>query len=183
MSTRRFLCATISFVWARSLRSLVIATAMGSLGVALCQFGSTDADFPGICLGLMPPFDRLCDWLRAGARAPIGDVLERHELYRLEWTGVWMIVLAGMLVWSMRAAGALRPRLRVRTLMILIAAAAVASVAGQKLCDAWDRFDYYCRCKEIGWYSYYTGALDSILGHERPIPSESEGQGSGETSP
>ena len=152
----------------RLLRTVVIAIALAVLGMALWQFASTDASFPGLCLPLTPPLDRLCAWVRSGAHHPISDVLDLHELNRLVSTVVCMILLAGMLAWSIRAQRPLRLRLRVRTLMLVIAVLPVMWLGGQRFSAMWDRFDDYCRCRETGWHSEYDSVVGSILGRGEP---------------
>jgi len=120
----------------------------------MCQFTLTAPYRPGACVVGPPPGKRLSDWLQSarhesGRYAPLSDFLDRHELKRLVSNAISMIVLGGMLAWSIRAQGSLRFRLHVRTLMIVVAAVPIVLLGGQEVWAMWERFEEYSQCAEF----------------------------------
>jgi len=139
----------------RPLRTVVIAVALGISALGLCHALTVTYHMGGCWVG-PPPWKRLCEWLRQG-RFPLSVFLDSHERNWLVSNAISVTVLGGLLAWSIRAHGSLRFRLRVRTLMIVIAVVSFVCLGGQQVWDMWERFDVYCQ------YAEYCSEIESTL--------------------
>jgi hypothetical protein len=143
--------------------------ALGVAFIGLCQFGFTSTVPPGDCAGVVSPWARLGFWYQFGRQSPLSDLLDEHERRRLVLTSIATMALGGALAVSIRAHGPFRFRLRLRTLMIVIAALPVLWLAGQRVWTMWDRFD------ENWQYAEYFEQLERRAKEEPNIlPSDPE---------
>jgi hypothetical protein len=129
--------------WWFALRTAVMAQALGVAVIGLGQFAFSSVLRPGDCVPTSSPWNRLCYWVESGGKYTLSDFFDRHDLRRLTATMLAVIILSGMFAWSIRAGGPvrLRPFLRVRTLVIAIAVAAIALVEAREVWAMWERWD------------------------------------------
>ena len=127
--------------WWPTLRTTFIAVTLFVIAVGMAQFAFTEWSEP--CLRIPSPYQRLCEWLRAGGRGPLSHVLGPQELQRLAGLSLSISILGLLFVISIRAQRPLRLRLHLRTLMVLVAVLPLGYLGGREVWLTWERWDEY----------------------------------------
>jgi hypothetical protein len=123
------------------LRTFVLAVCLGVAIVGMCQFALTDVRPLGSCAGIQSPARTVVDWLEMGRPEPLLAYFGYHAKVRFLWTSLAIILLAGMLAWSLYTQRPIRGRLRLRTLMIAVAILPISWVGAGKVWVMWHRWE------------------------------------------
>lgn len=127
--------------WART---LILAHLFGLFALGLAQFMLSPIDNSYSCVQPSSPEARVVEWARSAMTGDLAGEFDGHDRGRLALTLGALAPLGGLLAWSARS---LRrwPRLRVGTLMVLVAAVALEWSAGRLAWSSWGRWDNYRR--------------------------------------
>jgi hypothetical protein len=111
-----------------------------------------------VCGRTASPADRLRCWLWFERNRPIDDLFDDLEVNRLAVTLAGIIPMGLLLGWSLWS---LRPfrlslRLRIRTLMVVIAVVPIDCTGGVAVWNIWEQWDNYRRLAE------YHAAMEKI---------------------
>ena len=129
--------------WWPPTRTILCAHLLGVAVLGFCQFALTSHRHPMACMPSAPPWDRLCHWVQSGRARPLRDLFDEFEIHRFgsAFAGV---VFLGLLfcwsIWSMRPFSTPR-RLRVGTLMAMIAIVPLELSGGTAVWNTWERWD------------------------------------------
>jgi Polysaccharide biosynthesis/export protein len=128
--------------WPRA-RTLLLAHVLGAAILGLCQFAITSVRHPMACCGTASPWHRLCYWLESGCAARLTDSYEDVEIHRFVATLAGVALLGLLFGWSLWSISTFRPamRLRIRTLMALIAIVPLELSAGTAVWNGWAKWD------------------------------------------
>lgn len=127
-------------------RTVLLAHLFGLVALGLAQFVVSPIDDPDSCEPASSPVERLRDWAAGGMSGDLAGEFDGHDRGRLLGSLGALIPLGGLLgwsAWSLRRSP--RPRLRVATLMVLVATLALEWTAGRLVWESWGRWDTYRR--------------------------------------
>ncbi|MGO9470733.1 MAG: polysaccharide biosynthesis/export family protein [Isosphaeraceae bacterium] len=129
--------------WRPLTRTVLVAHLLGVAVLGVCQFAFTSHRHPMACAYDPLAWERLCYWLQSGHQRPITVSLDDFEIHRLSETLAAVILLGTLLGWSIWT---MRPfrlilRLRLRTLMAMIAIVPVECAGGSAVWNSWAQWD------------------------------------------
>ncbi len=129
--------------WWPLARTNLLAHVLGAAVIGLCQFGLMSVRHPMACCGSPSPWDQLCYWVQSGRQRPLTEMLDRFDIHRLSESLAAIVFSGTLLAWSIWCMRRIRPalRLRLRTVMVIIAIVPVECAGGVAVWNRWERWD------------------------------------------
>lgn len=131
--------------WWPWVRTLAVAHLFGIAAVGLAEWVIVPVRDFGMCIPPTPPYKRAQSWIESATGEPLAAYFSKDERTRLGFHLAGVVLAGAALGWSVWSLGpTLRPRLRLRlgTMMLLVAVVAAEGASLPRTWAAWGRWNH-----------------------------------------